>query len=124
MKTILLFFLFSPMLNASNVDSIVRAIGSGNVAALEQHLDQTVEIAILGQDGIYDKAGASAVLKNFFGKHAPKSFSQMHQGSSKGNDSGYFIGNLSTNAGVFRVYMFMRVDNGRHLIQELRIDKE
>jgi hypothetical protein len=125
MKSILLFVLFAPLLYGStNVDSIARAISTGNVAVLEQYLDQSVEVSVLNQEGIYDKTGASAVLKNFFGKHSPKAFTQVHQGTSKGNDSVYCIGNLSTNAGVFRVYIFMRMENGKHFIQEFRIDKE
>jgi hypothetical protein len=48
----------------------------------------------------------------------------VHQGTSRGNESHYCIGNLSTDKGSFRVYIYTRVANGRHLIKELRFDKD
>lgn len=124
MKAIILIMLFSPLLQSSNMDSITRAIGTGNVAALEQYMNSPVEIALLNQMGIYDKAGAAALLRSFFGENAPRSFSQVRQGASKGNDSVYATGNLDTSNGIFRVYLFIRQENGKQFIEELRISKE
>ena len=124
MKQLLLAVLFVPLLNGSNMDAITRAISTGDVNALGQYLDQTVEIAIPNQEDLYEKAEASAILKGFFSQHVPKAFSQVHQGTSKGNDSLYCIGNLTTSNGTFRVYIYMHLQNGKLSIQELRFDKE
>lgn len=124
MKLFLLAVLFVPLLNGSNMDAITRAISTGDVNTLGQYLDQTVEIAIPNQEDLYEKAQASAILKGFFSQNVPKGFSQVHQGSSKGNDSIYCIGNLSTSTGIFRVYIYMHLQNGKLSIQELRFDKE
>jgi hypothetical protein len=111
------------MLSTSLAD-ITRAISSGDADALGQHFDQTVEIAILDQDNIYNKAQAIGVIRQFFSQNTPRSFSQVHQGTSKGADSQYCIGNLNTASGTFRVYIYMKSVGGKHLIQELRFDKE
>ncbi len=108
----------------SNLAAISKALSEGNVAALEQYLDDQVEISILDQEDIYRKEDAVKVLKEFFSKNKPSAFSQVHQGASKGQDSQYCIGNLVANSGTFRVYIYLKVVNGKHLIQELRFDKE
>lgn len=127
-------FLISPILigtlyflgldSLSNLAAISKALSEGNVAALEQYLDEQVEISILEQEDIYSKEEAVKILKDFFTKNKPSSFSQVHQGASKGQDSQYCIGNLVANSGTYRVYIYLKVSNGKQLIQELRFDKD
>lgn len=106
------------------MDIITRAISAGDVATLGKYLDETVEISLMGEEELYEKDKASEILKSFFSRNTPKVFSQAHQGSSKGNDSTYCIGNLATSTGIFRVYIYMHASNGKSVIQELRFDKE
>ena len=121
--SILSFFAFG-FVSFSNLAAISKALSEGNVDALEQYLDKQVEISILDKEDIYGKDEAVKVLKDFFSKNKPSAFSQVHQGASKGQDSQYCIGNLVANSGTFRVYIYLKVVNGKHLIQELRFDKE
>lgn len=109
--------------NASLAD-ITRAISTGDADALSQYFDQTVEVAVLDQEDVYDKAQAVSIVKDFFAKNQPKGFSQVHQGTSKGADSQYCIGNMTTATGTYRVYIYMKVTGGKYLIQELRFDKQ
>jgi hypothetical protein len=123
MKIILLFFSLLPLTATGDMDAITRAIATGQIAMLEQYLDSTVEISLPGQEDIYEKEKAAAVLKDFFEHCAPKAFNEVHHGASKGNDSLYYIGTLYTSAGNYRWYMFIRIENTKLLIQEIRIDK-
>lgn len=123
MKIILLFFLLLTSGVPGDMDTITRAIATGQTTALGQYLDSTVELSLPGQEDIYDKEKAIAVLKNFFEQCAPKAFDEVHHGASKGNDSLYYIGTLHTSAGNYRWYMFIRIENTKLLIQEIRIDK-
>lgn len=109
--------------NAS-LQQITDAISSGDASTLGSYFDSNVEIAILDEGDVYSKADAIQVVKKFFSQHSPKSFSQVHQGTSKGNDSQYCIGNLTSGSGTFRVYVYMKTNGGNYLIQELRFDKE
>lgn len=123
MKNLLFALVLMNVFNA-NLSDITRAISSGDADALGQYFDQTVEVSILEEEGVYDKAKAVSVVKQFFAKNAPKSFSQVHQGTSKGADSQYCIGNMTTNGTTYRVYIYMKVSGGKYLIQELRFDEE
>lgn len=128
MKKLFLFLLLAtvfaaPIVGAQNQAAITKAISEGNADALGQHFDNVVEVAILDKEEVYSKADATRVVKDFFSKNKATSFSQMHQGSSKGQDSQFVIGNLVTSAGTFRVYVYMKVTGGKYLVQELRFDK-
>jgi len=126
MKQLLLVIAFFPAWTHAdlNLTDISKAISEGNADALGQFFDQSVEVAIPGAEDMYDKAKAVGVVKDFFTKNKPKTFSQVHQGSSSGSASQYCIGNLVTASGNFRVYIYMKASNGKQLIQELRFDKE
>lgn len=121
---ILVLAMFVALQWNANLPDITKAISSGDADALGQYFDQSVEVAVLDQEDIYDKAQAVGVVKQFFAKNAPKSFSQVHQGASKGADSQYVIGNLNTSGGTFRAYVYVKTSGGKTLIQELRFDKE
>jgi hypothetical protein len=109
----------------TNLGDIARAISAGDAEALGRYFDETVEISIANRANIYRKPQAVAAVKNFFTDNKPRSFSQVHQGASPGNDSQYCIGNLSTDKGAFRVYIYIKQGpGGQALIQELRFDRE
>ena len=110
-------------LNASLAD-ITRAISSGDADALGQYFDQTVEVAVLDQEDMYDRAEAVQIVKDFFTKNRPSGFKEVHKGASKGADSQYVIGNMSTTSGTYRVYIYMKVSGGKVVIQELRLDQQ
>jgi hypothetical protein len=105
-------------------DNITKAISTGNVTALEPYLDKSVEISILEQENVYGKTEAVQILKNFFLKNKPVTFSQMHTGQSKGKEAQYSIGSMSTATGAFRVYTYVRVEGDKCFVQEIRFDKE
>ena len=123
MNILVLAMLVSIQIEA-NLPDITKAISSGDANALGQYFDQSVTVAIADQEDIYDKAGAVNAVKQFFAQNQPKSFSQVHQGASKGADSQYVIGNLTTSGGTYRAYIYVKMSGGKTLIQELRFDKE
>lgn len=103
---------------------ITKALSKGDVQTLSSYLNETVELAVGDEEDIYDKAEAISVIKNFFKSHPPKSFSEVHKGTSKGNDSQYCIGNLIAGGKTYRVYIYLKSTSDKYLIQELRIDLE
>lgn len=107
-----------------NLAAITKAISNGNAEALGKFFDNTVEVAVMDNEEVYSKAEAINIVKDFFKKNKPSSFSQVHHGASKGQDSQYCIGNMVASSGTFRVYVYMKVSGGKYLIQELRFDKE
>lgn len=124
MKQLLFLLLVAPMTVQNGLTSITQAISKGDANTLGLYLDNTVEIAVVDNEDIYTRSEAEDILQSFFSSHAPKSFSQVHKGSSKARDSLYCIGNLITRQATFRVYIYMRVAGDSYKIQELRFDKD
>lgn len=127
MKTLLVSLLFIPMVFGTeppNLGDIAKAIGNGDAMTLGQYFDETVEISILDQEDMYSKSQAVAKIKSFFDQVKPKSFSQVHQGASKGQDAQYSIGNLvASNGKTYRVYIYLKVSGNKSIIQEMRFDE-
>ena len=108
----------------ASLTEITRAIGKGDISALSQYFDQTVEVAIMDEEDVYNKAKAIEVVKTFFTQNKPTSFSQVHNGRSKGNEAEDCIGNLTAGGDSNRVYIYVKTVNGEKLVQELRFDKD
>ena len=129
MKTLLLVLFFSPFNQVQDVNppanlaSISKAISDGDATTLSKYFDSMVEIAILDDEDMYSKSDAKSKVSSFFAKAKPKSYSQVHKGNSKGNNSQYCIGNLATTGGDYRVYIYLKVKGANTVIQEMRFDK-
>ncbi len=129
MKNLLfVFLLFSVTVStaqvAATMESVVRAVSTGDVEALSRHLADQVDLSILEQEQSYSKAKAAEVLRNFFNNHRPRTFNQVHQGTSRGSSDQYCIGNLATANGTFRVYVYLKVTGNTAMVQELRFDRD
>lgn len=108
---------------APNFSVIAAAMSTGNAEALSKYFDEDVEVSLFDKEDTYDKAQATGLMRDFFTKNKPKSFSQMHQGASKGKDTQFSIGEIVTISGNYRVYIYMKIVNDNYLIQEVRIGK-
>ena len=124
MKALFFFLVTLSFLNLSELDIIATAMQAGDTNTLATYFDEQVEVSILDKEDLYDKATAKQVLATFFTANKPLTFDQVHKGTSQGENSMYCIGNLATASKTFRVYVFLKVEGKKHLIQELRIDEE
>jgi Domain of unknown function (DUF4783) len=123
-KLLVILTLFSFVQSPPNLTTINKSLNEGDANTLSSHFDNSIEISIQDKEDMLDKQEAIKTLQSFFAKNKPKSYSQVHQGTSKGNNGQYTIGSLSTNTGVYRVYIYLKVANDKYIIQEMRIDKE
>lgn len=125
MKQLIFVLMLAPLTPALNqsLTGISKAISDGNAETLGQYFDESVEVSVLEKEEVYTKVNAVKVVKDFFAKYKPKAFSQVHQGASKANAQ-YAIGNLSTDNGTFRVYLYLQTSGSEAKIQEIRFDKE
>jgi hypothetical protein len=117
------FFAFTADPVLPNFSPIATAISTGNADALSKFFDSDVDISLFEKEDTYEKDKAANLMKDFFTKNKPKAFSQMHNGASKGKDTQYTIGEMSTASGNYRVYIYMKIINDSYLIQEIRIGK-
>jgi hypothetical protein len=104
-----------------NLSSVIR---SGDSKQISKYFGNNVDLTILNTEEVYSKAQAEQILKDFFTKNPPKSFTIIHQGLSK-ESSKYAIGNyVAANGSVFRTYLYIKSVAGSDQIQELRFEKE
>lgn len=105
-------------------ENIGNAIRSGNAEEISRYFNTNVDLTIGNQEEVYSKVQAEQILKDFFVKNTPRSFTLIHQGLSK-EGAKYAIGNLTTQQGNnFRIYFFIKQSSRNEYIQELRFEKE
>jgi len=104
-------------------NAITIALKNGNSAEIAKYFDASIDLTLPNNEGVFSKAQAALILKTFFAKHQPSSFSIVHNGDSK-NNSHYSIGNLKTNNGVFRTYLLYKEVGKKITILELRIESD
>ncbi len=115
---------FTSMATPDIYEIISTAIRSGKAGEISQYFNTNVELTIGNQEEVYSKAQAEQVLKEFFSKNTPRSFTLIHQGLSK-EGAKYAIGNLTTQQGNnYRTYFFIKQVGASEYIQELRFEKE
>jgi hypothetical protein len=129
MKNLLFFLIFAPVVAFGNtgnpgLEVISNALNTGDIATLSKYFADNVEISILDKEQIYPKAKATEVIRAFFDTNKPKSFSQVHKGTSRGNSDEYCIGNMTANSGNYRIYLYLKVTGNSVNIKEMRINKE
>ena len=121
MLMLLTFSLFASLDIFENISSSIR---TGDAKQLSRFFNASVDLTILNKEEVYSKAQAEQIVKDFFGKNTPKSFTIIHNGLSK-EGSKYAIGNLVTIQGVnYRTYLYIKQSGGTEFIQELRFEKE
>jgi hypothetical protein len=125
-KYLLAIILFiSSSFSASDLcEDINKAIGSGDSRQLATYFANTVDLTIANREDNYSKTQAEMIVRDFFLKNPPKTFSIIHKGTSK-EGTLYGIGTLTTTKGTtFRTSFFARQSGGKFLIQELRFETE
>ncbi len=126
MKCLMFLFLMFPMTSSimPNLGLISKALSSGDAATLASYFDESVEVTILNEVDIYSQKEAKQVVQSFFDAQKPKNYAQVHEGTSKGKGGQYCIGNLTTNNGKYRVYLYLMKSGSKYLIQEIRFEQE
>lgn len=123
-KILFLLFLSTQLFALDIYDDIANSIRSGDARQLAVFFGNTIDLQIIDQENVYSKAQAELILKDFFIKNQPKSFTILHKGSSP-EGTQYVIGNLTTTKGKsFRTSFHLKNINGRSVLQELRIENK
>ena len=116
--------LMSPAQDAQTVKQITSALSEGNAAVLATHFNTTLDLIIPENEGTYSKKQAEQMVKMFFEKQPPRSFTLEHQGNSN-DGSTYLIGTHKTTSGKnYRVYVLIKDRSGTALIQQLQFEEE
>jgi hypothetical protein len=110
--------LFSSFTAQKGIDDVISALKAGNASGMARHFDNYIDITLPDKSSNYSKSQAELIIKDFFSSNGVRSFEVKHKGD---NDNGeYCIGTLQTRNGNYRTTVYMRVKDGRQVIQEIR----
>ncbi len=108
--------------SAPNIpEAIFTSLRTGDSDSLAQYFNTQIELILLGKEGIYSKNAAEVLVRDFFTKNPPLSYTKKNE-SSRANTR-FAIGELNTVKGRFRIYFLMKNINGTSAIYELRIQE-
>ena len=120
---IIICMLPNPVTSIDINDDITVAMRAGNAKELSVFFNKNIDLNIPNNEGIFSKAQAELIVKDFFDHYTSSSFTILHQGSSK-DGAKYSIGSLVTDKGMFRVYYYMKKVEENYLIFELNLNEE
>ncbi|MDD6828544.1 MAG: DUF4783 domain-containing protein [Bacteroidales bacterium] len=99
---------------------ISKYIAAGDAESLSAWFADNLEISVLSSTSNSSKNQATQILKFFFEKHKPRSFSINH--TAAGQNSKYALGSLSSGGESFMVTIFVSMCGQSYKIQQLKID--
>ena len=102
--------------------SIGKYIEAGDSEKLSAWFADNLELDITGSVNSCTRSQAKLIMKNFFNNNTPKKFSIIHKSGRP--PMSYAEGSLSAGAEKFRVIIYVRTDDGKNSIQQLRIEKD
>ena len=102
--------------------SIGKYIEAGDSEKLSAWFADNLELDITGSVNSCTRSQAKLIMKNFFNNNTPKKFSIIHKSGRP--PMSYAVGSLSAGADKFRVIIYVRTDEGKNSIQQLRIEKD
>ena len=102
--------------------SIGKYIESGDAEKLSAWFADNLELDITGSVNSCTRSQAKLIMKNFFNNNTPKKFTIIHKSGRP--PMSYAVGSLSAGAEKFRVIIYVRTDDGKNSIQQLRIEKD
>lgn len=112
---------FSGMAQPSSIENALKTLKSESITP---YLDKRVELTIADYSGMVSSTEAARRLSEFYSQKKPSRYKTNHDAQSKGEETQYFIGSLSTSTGSYRMYFFLKSKGSQWLIQELRIEKD
>jgi len=99
-------------------NEIIQGLVNGDAKVVGKHFNNSVELIFSESQGVYGKAQAEQILRNFFINNASASgkFKYMPKQSSERDKAQYYIGELLTGKGLYRVTIYMK-DQLIHLMR-------
>ncbi|HSV87055.1 MAG TPA: DUF4783 domain-containing protein [Bacteroidales bacterium] len=92
----------------SMTNGITLGIRQGNSREISRFFGPNVDLTLPGSEGAFSNSQAEVILRTFFSRNTPATFSISHQGTSR-DGSVYAIGILQTRQGkTFRVYFLLK----------------
>lgn len=124
-KTILIFLglILSFSIMAQKERSFFDALKNQEMDSAASYFGQELNLCIGDFEDLVSSSTAKQKVSRFLNEHSPLSYSIKHQGNSKGGNSSYFVVDLKTTNGQYRLFAYFDEEGNRNKITELRIEK-
>ena len=101
-------------------EEIIKGFENCDARVVGRYFDLSVELIFNESQAVYAKSQAEQILRNFFNNNVSQNrkFIYKHLHGSDRENVKYFIGELNTGKGLYRVTIYMK----DHLIYRMRIE--
>lgn len=125
LSLIMLFFNVQAQVpvQGSVADDLAKNFRLGNAKEIAKSFASSVELIIIDQEDVYNRAQAEQILRDFFLKNPPVKSSIIHKLSNNPNYR-LTILSLGTKNDTFRVTVTMKRVSNLFLINELRVEPD
>ncbi len=119
---ILFSLLFVGTVSAQDGSKLLRALHSGNYQKVTRHFAPKVEICF-GDDVFFlPKSKAATKFESIMNELHPTSVTALHKGSSDNKSAKYIIGEVKSQKGTYRLFIFAKRRGDRTVIKEIRLE--
>ncbi len=118
-----IFSLGSAFAQQDIIAQVKDAIRTGSSKEMVKLLSSSVDMTIDGKLKTYSSSQAEFILRDFFKKNPPTSFTLVHQGASK-SGSPYAIGEYLSNEQKFRVWISVKKQKELFVVNQISFIKE
>lgn len=120
---IILSLAFSDFAFSQGEAAFVKAVKGMDMPVVESFMAGRVELSIFDNRQMLSKSAASRQLGGFLRDNQVKHVEIIHQGSSKDRTSNFKVAKLTTQKGVYRLFVYFADTLGADTVKEIRIDK-
>lgn len=104
-------------------DPIIKAIQESDARNLAATFNVTIELSLPGNENTYSSTQAEMIMKEFFKKYPPDSFTIIQNGTTD-SISKFAIGDYISGSRQYQVYINMRKEKESYLIQKIKFDEK
>jgi len=119
----LLFFVVRSQDNSEVLAPVIQAISSADAKNLAVHFNNTVGLNLPGQENTFSASQGEMIMKDFFKKSPPDSFSLIRDGNLDDTSvfaiCSYLSGDLQ-----YQVYVYLKKENSGYRIQKLNFEEK
>ncbi|MFO7999515.1 MAG: DUF4783 domain-containing protein [Bacteroidales bacterium] len=101
---------------------VTKALEQGDSKSLARHFGPNADLYLPGTEGTFSRSQSEVILRDFFSKNPPASFSVSRQGPSR-DGSIYVIGTLKMKDGSsYRTYYLIKKVSQSFFLHQLQLE--
>jgi len=103
-------------------EQIQKGLKLNNANLIASFFNTQVEMSVLDKEDIFSATQAKNILNNFLSHHKVNSVSLLHSGGKP--NAKYYISNIITSTGKYRVFYLLKGGEKNYNIYQFRIEKQ